>query len=404
MIKWNFSLVFLCLFLFCVPRPAVTQQVSGTDVTSSRPADVAVMTFVGDDLTLSAQLHDAVVNEVGGIAGYTPQLVTLDEFPESINFPPDEPPAPNYLGATRYVLTGEFYVDLDEEMNHFQLWLWRSADGSLVYTDELVAEDMDEAMSYMPALVSWVFSRIPEERRVTVVQQQPGMTITVDQSGRQYETLDNPLNRWIYVGLRAGGSFRFYILPTLVKDYSSNFTQNFSYEAALQLGFRFLSFMSVQMEAVFTQDSAPFRGPKFQLNESEIRYVYYTDSYNSKSLMFPVTVKFPLEFEPYIVSPFAGAYFIMPLGQMEVATTEEGKTGGSYEYAYSMQLGLTFGVDFGVRLGPGILFLDLRYNADLGKTMVQMPDGTLFEYNRNMFSFSIGYELAFLNKKRRVRE
>jgi hypothetical protein len=404
MMKWNFSLVFFCLFLFCVPRPAVTQQASGTDVTSSRPADVAVMTFVGDDLTLSAQLHDAVINEVRGIEGYTPQLVTLEEFPESINFPPDEPPAPNYLGSTRYVLTGEFYVDLDEEMNHFQLWLWRSADGSLVYTDELVAEDMDEAMSYMPALVSWVFSRIPEERRVTVVQQQPGMTITVDQSGRQYETLDSPLNRWIYVGLRAGGSFRFYILPTLVKDYSSNFTQNFSYEVAFQLGFRFLSFMSVQMEAIFTQDNAPFRGPKFQLNESEIRYVYYTDSYNSKSLMFPVTVKFPLEFEPYIVSPFAGAYFILPLGQMEVATTEEGGTGGSYEYAYSMQLGLTFGVDLGVRLGPGILFLDLRYNGDLGNTIVQMSDGSTREYTRNMFSFSIGYELAILNKKRRVRE
>jgi hypothetical protein len=406
MLKRIFSLTFLCLLLFCVPRPSAAQT-SGDNAASSRPADVAVMTFVGDDLALSAQLHDAVVDEVRGIAGYTPQLVTLEEFPESISFPPDEPPAPSYLGATKYVLTGEFYIDMDEEMQHFQLWLWKSADGSLVYTDELMAEDMDEAMSYMPALVSWVFSRIPEERNVTLVQQSPqqsDINIRLDQSGNPYEVVNDPLNRWLYVGLRAGGSFRFYILPTLVKDYSSNFTQSFSYEAAVQLGFRFLSFMSVQVEAVFTQDSAPFRGPKFQLNETEIRYVYYTDSYNSKSLMFPVTVKFPLEFAPYIVSPFAGAYFILPLGQMEVATTEEGKTGGSYEYAYSLQLGITFGVDLGVRLGPGILFLDLRYNGDLGNTIVQMDDGTTREYTRNMFSFSLGYELAILNKRRRVRE
>lgn len=369
---------------------------------TSSAADVAVMTFVGDDLALSAMLHDATVNEVRGIDGYNPQLVSTQEFPETVGFPPDEPPAPNYLGNSRYVLTGEFYIDLDEEMQHFQLWLWRSNDGSLVYTDELVAEDIDEAMSYMPALVTWIFSRIPEERRVTVVERNSQVEVITDSSGRQYEVNDDPLNRWMYIGVRGGGSFRFYTLPKLVQDYSSNFTQGFSYEVALQFGFRFLSFMSIQAEAIFTQDRAPFRGPIFQMSNDEIRYIYYTDSYNSKSLMFPVTLKFPLAFDPYIVTPFGGVYLALPLGQMNLETSNSSGTTGDFPYGLTMGLGITMGVDLGVRLGPGVLFLDLRYGGDLGETVIQMNDGTTRSYKRAMLSFSIGYELALLNKRHRI--
>ncbi|MDR3138467.1 MAG: PorT family protein [Treponema sp.] len=357
------------------------------------------MTFLGDDLDSSTQLHDATLNEVQSIDGYEPRPITLEELPESASFPPDEPPDPTFLGGSRYVLTGEYYVDL-EDMQHFQLWLWKSNDGSLVYTDELVAEDLEEAMSYMPALVTWVFSRIPVERRVTVLEQ--AAEIEIDSSGQEYEVINDPLNRWLYLGARAGGSFRFYTLPKLVKDYSSNFTQGFSYEIGLQIGFRFLSFMSIQAEAVFTQDSAPFRGPKFQMLDEEIRYIYYTDTYSSMSLMFPVTVKFPMQFKPFIISPFGGLYLTMPLGQMTIETSDvaENAASGAYEYALTMALGLTLGADFGIQMGPGILFLDLRYNGDLGNTVIQIDSGR--EYKRSMISFSIGYELALFNKRRRV--
>jgi hypothetical protein len=415
MVKRDFLPVFFYFFLFFLPCPGFAQTGPAQQAPApSQPATVAVMTFVGDDLALSARLHDATVEEVKGIDGYTPQLVSLREFPESVSFPPDEPPAPAYLGNSKYVLTGEFYVDLDEEMQHFQLWLWKSADGALVYTDELVAEDIDEAMGYMPALVSWVFSRIPEERMVTVVGTNSTLEIKTDSSetdtpeiktdssGQQYEVINDPLNRWLYVGGRVGGSLRFYTLPQLVQDYSSNFTQGFSYEVALQFGFRFLSFMSIQAEAIFTQDQAPFRAPKFNMLDDEIRYIYYTDSYNSKSLMFPVTLKFPLAFEPYMVTPFGGIYLALPLGQMSLETSNINGKNGTFEYGLTMGLGLTMGVDLGLRLGPGVLFLDIRYSGDFGDTVIQMDDGTTRSYNRKMLSFSIGYELAIFNKKRRI--
>ncbi|MDR1949620.1 MAG: outer membrane beta-barrel protein [Spirochaetaceae bacterium] len=384
------------------------------------PIPVSIMTFVGDDMAMSAQLHDAVITEVKGIGNYETQAVSEEQFPEQASLPPDEPPNPWYLGNSRFVLTGEFYIDMDEQMQHFQLWLWRSQDGSLVYTDELVAEDLDEAMSYMPALVSWVFSRIPQEQRVTVLERQQGVDVKVqlentDGSGSgngsesgndpseqkpKYEILNDPLNRWLYLGVRMGGSFRFYGLPKVVSDYSSNYTQGFTYEAAFQVGFRFLPFLSVQGELIFTQDNAPFRGPKFLVSEDEIRYIYFTDNYISSSLMLPILVKFHVNKDPFMISPFGGIYFAIPLGELEFQSSEDGSTSQKYEYALSSAMGIAVGVNGGLRLGPGILFLDLRYAFDMGRTMIAMGDGR--EYTRSMLSFALGYELALINKKRRV--
>jgi hypothetical protein len=395
---------------------------------------VAVMTFVGDDLAISAQLHDAVIKEVETIGNYRIQQVSETEFPEQRSLPPDEPPNPRYLGNSRYVLTGEFYVDMDEEMQHFQLWLWRSQDGSLVYTDELVAEDLDEAMGYMPPLVSWVFSRIPQEQRITLVERQQELDLKVqventdntntvdtvdaadttaaDSSGDAVDNIEgneppneqpkDPLNRWLYFGVRFGGSLRFYGLPKVVEDYSSNFTQGFTYEAAAHIGFRFLPFLSVQGEVIFTQDNAPFRGPKVILTDQEIRYIFFTDNYVSSSLMIPALLKFHIIKPPFIISPFGGVYWVIPLGLMEFETTREGVSSQPYEYTLSPALGITAGLNAGLRLGPGILFIDLRYGFDLGKTVIHMEIDR--EYTRKMLSFSLGYELALINKKKRVNK
>jgi hypothetical protein len=118
--------------------------------------------------------------------------------------------------------------------------------------------------------------------------------------------------------------------------------------------------------------------------------------------MFPLTLKFPLVFEPYLVTPFAGAYLALPLGRMNLETTNTTGKDGSFVYRLTMALGMTLGIDLGVRLGPGILFLDLRYNGDFGETIIQMDDGSTRSYKRAMMSFSIGYELALLSKRRRT--
>jgi hypothetical protein len=210
------------------------------------------------------------------------------------------------------------------------------------------------------------------------------------------------LDRWLYAGLRGGGSFRTYTLPELAKDYHADIP-DYSYEAAFQFAFRFMPFMSLQAEAVFTQDRARFRGSEYHKSDDQSWFIFYTDSYSSTSLLFPLTVKIPLVFDPYIISPFGGIYWALPLGKMtKRSNSATGKT-GEFDYDLTGRFGITAGVDLGIRLGPGILFLDARYGGDFGEILIQVDDGTTISYKRAMLSVSIGYELALLNKRQYTR-
>ncbi|MDR0450779.1 MAG: hypothetical protein LBH26_05910 [Treponema sp.] len=379
--------------------------------------EVAVMPFAGEDEVLSVVLRDATLNEVQGLGGYNPRFVSGEEYPGILSLPPDEPPGPAFLGSSQYALTGKFYFDFEEEMWHFQLWLWNSGDGSLVYTDKLVAVDSDESLSYLSAMVSWIFSRIPKEETEepdsrlevpdsaadTAGAPDPRYEVENDIQTDDPQVKNDPLDNWLYLGLRAGGSFRFYTLPELTKDYYFNSPLDFTYEASFQVAFKFLPFMSVQAEAVFTQDSAKFQGPEYHQSASgESWHIFYTDRYSSMSLLFPVTIKFPLVFDPYIISPFGGVYMALPLGKMRLDSNIATRKIGEFDYDLNGYFGLTAGVDLGIRVGPGILFLDARYSSDLGETIVRIDDGSIVSYRRAMLSFSLGYELALLNKKRRV--
>jgi hypothetical protein len=416
MIKRIPLLYFLCV-LFLSPI-GVWAQTPNENTGPAEPAtettDVAVMTFLGDDLSASEVLHDATVEEVKNTSFYNPVLIGPDQYSEVLTFLPDEPPDPMYLGSTKYVLTGEFYVD-DEGMQHFQLWLWKSGDGALVYTDELVAEDLDEALSYMPALVAWVFSRIPEERKVTVVEKQPELTVraVVDDSGNRGGSrngsgdgpVNDPLNRWWYLGLRFGGSVRSYVLPRRDDRLTSNYTQGVSFEAAFQAGWRFLPFLSVQAELIFTQDEALFRVPEPIQNGTSYQFISYSDSYRSTSLMLPVLLKFHIRRDPFLISPIAGLYFAIPVGQMEYDNAMDNEV-GTYDYTINPGLGIVVGLDVGIEMGPGIMFLDVRYGGDMGITSASVERNGEYgnmRYTRSMFSFSLGYELALANKKPRIK-
>jgi hypothetical protein len=349
------------------------------------------MAFAGNDEAVNTMLRDAAVREIQNLGGYNPRPVPKEEYPGDLVFPPDEAPAREYLGSARYALTGEFFINPGQGLGYFQLWLWNSADGSLVLTDESVAGDGGEALNYLPAMISWIFSRIPKEEGSFPLANAPALE----------PKNDILLNYWLYMGLRGGGSFRFYTLPALTKDYYSDAPLDFSFEVSLQAAFKFLPFMSLQAEMVLTHDSAKFRGPEYHQSASgESWHIFYTDSYSSTSLLFPVTVKFPLALGPYIISPFGGIYWTLPLGRMALDSNIATRKTGMFSYGLTGYLGLTAGLDLGMRLGPGIIFLDTRYSGDLGETVVWI-DRDMVSYKRAMLSLSIGYELALLNKGRR---
>jgi hypothetical protein len=387
MTKHRLSVFFcsLCFFLFVPPGPGSAQ-------TSSAPArEVAILAFTGEDAEMSALLYEAVTKEVEGLGGYYSRSVSGEEHPEILSSPPDEAPAPDYVGTAEFAFTGRFHIDLDEDLGYFQLWLWNSGDGSLVHTDEMVARDIDEALGYITTMVTWIFSHIPGEPG-------EGGSLAADRPGPR--SGNDPLDHWLYLGLRGGGSFRFYTLPEVAMNNYSRVPHDFAFEGSFQIAFKFLPYMSVQAEAVFSHDRVKFGGPEtHQTAGGETLHIFYTDSYSSMSLLFPLTVKFPLALDPYIISPFGGAYYTLPLGKMKLNSNIAARKTGDFDYDLAGGFGLIAGVDLGIRLGPGVLFLDTRYGVDLGETRVHMDDGNEVRYNRGMLSFSIGYELALLEKK-----
>jgi hypothetical protein len=357
------------------------------------------MAFAGGDAALNVLLRDAVINEVQALGGYTARPVSREEHPEILGLPPEKPPAPGYVGSARYALTGKFYIEPDEERGRFQLWLWNSGDGSLVYTDESVARTREETLSYMPVMVSWIFSHIPQEGQSPPL----GAAVTTAPRGAAAPrggAADDLFDRWLYVGLRGGGSFRFYTLSESAKDYHSAGSNDFSYEGSIQAACKFLPFMSVQAEVVFTQDRAKFQGSGYYNDPNNTSWqIFYTDNYTSTSFLFPLTVKFPLVFDPYIISPFGGAYVTLPLGRITRDSNIAVRNTGDFDHNLTGYFGLTAGVDLGMKLGPGIFFLDLRYGSDLGETLISLGEGNTVRYRRAMLSISVGYELALLSKK-----
>ena len=112
------------------------------------------------------------------------------------------------------------------------------------------------------------------------------------------------------------------------------------------------------------------------------------DDYQSMSLTIPLMVKGIFRFTRLVVSPLAGVYLTLPLGQM---TTDNGKSA----FLVTPPLGGSAVAELGMHLGPGLLFLDIRYAADFGPTVLK---GETTVYRRSMVSFSLGYKFGLFKK------
>ncbi|MFP3090866.1 hypothetical protein LQZ21_11130 [Treponema sp. TIM-1] len=355
---------------------------------------VALMTFLGDDLGIGAQFQDGVDREVLALGGYTTHRISAEEFPQSLSLSPDYPPDRIYLGDLQYSLTGEYYVDMDD-LQHFQLWLWNSRNGSLVYTDEMVFEDMEEANSYLPPMVSWIFSHIPVESyiNVTTVTNENTNSIeepvvsTVEESSAPKHIFRGKLN----LGIRGGGVYTTYGANISVGGYGSGQSQGFSGEGALMLEFRIFKLFGIQVEGVFTHDT--FKVVKVITQPTQ--EVRATDHYMGMSLMFPLLLKMPIETGVFTISPFAGAYYVMPIGELTQIANESGQENVSYTYVVDPPLGLILGLEGGLRLGPGELFADLRFSRDIGTTMIRQG----IQYSRSRLTLSLGYKFRLWERR-----
>jgi hypothetical protein len=106
------------------------------------------------------------------------------------------------------------------------------------------------------------------------------------------------------------------------------------------------------------------------------------------SLLAPLILKLDFHLGPVVLQPLAGVYFNFALGNLK-----ENVDGSDVEDPYANPpLGVIFGGAFGMTLGRGILFLDLRYAKDLGRTVAGQDSATI--WSRSAFMLNLGYQFS----------
>jgi hypothetical protein len=196
-------------------------------------------------------------------------------------------------------------------------------------------------------------------------------------------------NRWLFLGARLGPSLRIY-----TPQGDTAFTGGDTYGPSLDAGFHanllILPVFSLQAEVIFTWDKASVWF--YSLNPNKIDVDSHTRQFTGFSLQFPLTAR--LNFYPgkFRVSPFLGAYVIAPLGQMTVNDSGE----ESFAYSLNPPVGLLGGISAAFSAGPGMVFADLRYAADLAGPELEEGRGA---YRGQKAVISVGYEFAFFKKR-----
>jgi hypothetical protein len=198
-------------------------------------------------------------------------------------------------------------------------------------------------------------------------------------------------NHWLFLGARLGPALRVYTPPDDTA-FTGGDTSGIALDLGIQASVQIIPILSLQAEAIFTWDkgSAWFYVP----NSDATGVDRHAREFTGLSLQFPLTAK--LNFYPgkFRVSPFLGAYVLVPLGEMTADDPIAGEKSGSY--SFSPPLGLLGGISAAFPAGPGMVFADLRYSADLGQ--VEMKGGE-DSYRRGSVAFCVGYEWGFFSKR-----
>jgi len=188
-----------------------------------------------------------------------------------------------------------------------------------------------------------------------------------------------PFLHHISAGARAGVSARVWTLSDDTQGSAESPAAGF--EPAVQGAFYFSELFAVQIEIAPVRDTVSYSG-------TESDGAAYTASFQSWSLRVPLLARFTFRPGSFSLSPFIGVSFNIPLGAMSLHSSLYGDS----SYRFSIPPGYVIGADAGVKLGPGFLFLDIRFSGDFVNTAIHDDSGTLALYRRSTWTFSLGWE------------
>jgi hypothetical protein len=366
----SFCLVFALFFSAFAFAQSPPENAPGPD--DAGKAIAAVLPLAGEEAEMALRFYQGTIAAVAALEKYSPRPVDPSVFVGGREIPTDMPPHRDLVPGVSYALTGGVYAGAREGEYYLQLWLWEMVGSTMIYTDDLVYEDVDQAMSSLPGLVEWLFSHIHE--------------LSVETP----EPLVRP-DPFFVLGLRLGPSQRWYTDPE--EDSPGAWAMNL--EGGVSGAFRLNSLLALQAEIFFSADTLVYRG--LDAGPELNAYTLANEKYTAFSLMFPLLFRVNLRPGPFKISPLAGFYATVPLGQSlyKRSTGED----SSYDWSISVPLGFTAGIEAALNRGPGALFAGLRYAGDFSDINIDNEEGTAFR--RNMLSFYLGYEFGFFDKNKK---
>jgi TolB-like protein len=205
-------------------------------------------------------------------------------------------------------------------------------------------------------------------------------------------------NKRFYAGLRSGGSNHLYDIKTSAFNGGS-VNKNTALDVAAQFAVQIHPLFALQMELLLTADSVAISSTEQVMSElGGVLWTYDTlYTFTSQSLLIPLLAKLTLRPGIFSFGIFAGAYFSIPLGTLSYA---DSFTGENMAVTMTPEPGWAAGGSAGMKLGPGALFVDLRYMADFEGAKIQRNGSIVESYRRSMMTFGLGYETGLMNIKK----
>jgi len=221
----------------------------------------------------------------------------------------------------------------------FHLELRNSKTGEIKVEGDLLYAAPDDVIQQVETLVSAMLNTIPEDTGID----------------------DEWRNKLLYLGAALTWAPRIYDLGKDTLGYSGDPYYSFSFE------YHFFNFLSLETGIELAVDGLKLSNGVYRDTVIEI----------------PLLLKYVIKPGAYfMLEPYTGLYFnISPR-----------KTTNPYPAAWLL------GFQYGVKAGPGAVFIDARFARDFGKSRVGTGAATTY-YQRNLIYFGLGYKYGLLKRE-----
>ena len=311
-----------------------------------------------------------------------PNYHLADDMPTG-GYPPFICPPASITGGAQYAISGE----IDEDRSSPGIWrlrvyLWNVEENTLLVSDEMSAYDRascEEAMPYfLEWILSWMFTDEEKPREEWYYQ---------DVAGNPYYQPEDEQEKWLFLGIRAGGGSASWLYDTNNARSIQNSSAILltSVNATFQISVHLWKFLDIQTEINTACDFGPLYDAGSGNSQKQ-------NTFMSWSMTIPLLIKLNFQRGPFKANIFAGPNMYIALAAKNAETPDE----RSFAYKPS-PLGLTFGTAIFWKVGPGNLFTDIRSEYD-GRWFDNEPDVVFF---RNVIRISVGYELGIIPKKKK---